>query len=87
MKPRTRLFALSILLLVCTALPAGAEDDKKEKTPQVYPAAVLPFQSAGGRRRTKVAKSPICFSPSWRSSRDWRWWSARTSGSSWKSRN
>ena len=44
-------------MLVCTALPAGAEDDKKEKTPQVYPAAVLPFQERG--RETKDQGSKV----------------------------
>jgi TolB-like protein len=57
MNPRTRLFALSVVLLVCTALSAGAADDKKEKTPQVYAAAVLPFQERG--RETKDQGSKV----------------------------
>jgi TolB-like protein len=44
-------------LLLCAAIAARAEDkEKKEKTPQVYPAAVLPFQERGGDTRGEGGK-------------------------------
>ena len=66
MRTLTRWFALPATLLLCTALAAQAEDkEKKAKTPQVYPAAVLPFQERGRDTKARAARSPICSSPSW----------------------
>jgi TolB-like protein len=50
--------ALSAALLLCAAIAAQADDkEKKGKTPQMYPAAVLPFQERG--RDTKDQGSKV----------------------------
>ncbi len=57
MRTLTRWFALPATLLLCTAFAAQAEDkEKKAKTPQVYPAAVLPFQERGPDTRGDGSK-------------------------------
>ncbi len=48
-------FALPFALLLCSAIAARAED-KKDKTPQVYPAALLPFQERGADSKGQGSK-------------------------------
>ena len=44
-------------MLLCTAIAARAGDkEKKDKTPQVYPAAVLPFQERGAETKDQGSK-------------------------------
>ena len=43
-------------MLLCTAIAARAEKEKKDKTPQVYPAAVLPFQERGPDAKDQGSK-------------------------------
>ncbi|MEI8373531.1 MAG: CsgG/HfaB family protein [Planctomycetota bacterium] len=58
MRTLSRRLALPVALLLCTTIVAQAEDkEKKGKTPQVYPAAVLPFQERG--RETKDQGSKV----------------------------
>ena len=48
-------FALPFALLLCSAIAAWAED-KKDKTPQVYPVALLPFQERGADSKGQGSK-------------------------------
>lgn len=57
MKTFTLRLALPAALLLCAALAAQAADkEKKDKTPQVYPAAVLPFQERGRESKDQGSK-------------------------------
>ena len=53
-----QLLALPTALLLAGALPARAEDDKKGKTLQVYPAALLPFQERALKKKLGDGKRP-----------------------------
>ena len=49
--------ALPVALLLCAAIAAQAEEkEKKGKAPQVFPAAVLPFQERGPDSRGEGSK-------------------------------
>ena len=57
MKTRMLRLALPAALLLCAAMAAGADDNgQKEKTPQVYPAAILPFQERGRDAKDQGSK-------------------------------
>ena len=57
MRTLTLRLALPAVLLLFTTIAAQAEEqEKKGKTPQVYPAAVLPFQERGGDTKGEGGK-------------------------------
>ena len=57
MRTLTLRLALPAALLLCAAIAVRAEDkDKKDKAPQVYPAAVLPFQERGRDSKDQGSK-------------------------------
>ena len=57
MKLLGRVFAASAALTLCAAIAVAADDkQKKDKTPQVYYAAVFPFQERGRDVRDQGSK-------------------------------